>query len=292
MKVLNQENNDYYSLYQGDSCEIMKGIPDNSIGLSIFSPPFSSLYVYNDTERDLGNSKDDDEFSKHFKFIIKELNRILKPGRHACVHCANMPAMKERDGYIGLKDFRGEIIRSFQDEGFIYHSEVCIWKNPVVEMQRTKSLGLLHKQIKKDSSRSRMGLCDYIVVMRKDGVNTEPIQHTNENFTVDKWQEWASPVWMDISQGNTLQRESAREEKDEKHICPLQLDVIERCIELWSNQGDVVFSPFAGIGSEIYQAILQGRKGIGIELKESYYKQAVLNCNRAVEKAGEGVLFK
>ena len=292
MKVLNQEINEEFALYNGDSCEVLQGMPDNSAGLSCFSPPFSSLYTYSDSEEDLGNSKDDGMFFEHFQFIIKELYRILKPGRMACVHCMNLPTSLQNDGYIGIRDFRGDIIKAFQTEGFIYHSEVVIWKDPVVAMQRTKALGLLWKQIKKDSCRSRQGLPDYVVVMRKPGENKEPVEHTPENFPVDKWQEWASPVWMDIRQGDTLQRESAREEKDERHICPLQLPVIERCIELWSNKGDVVLTPFLGIGSEVYQAILQGRKGVGIELKESYYNQAVLNCQRAVEITHEGQLFE
>ena len=292
MKVLNQEINEEFALYNGDSCEVLQGMPDNSAGLSCFSPPFSSLFTYSDSEEDLGNSKDDGMFFEHFQFIIKELYRILKPGRMACVHCMNLPTSLQNDGYIGIRDFRGDIIKAFQTEGFIYHSEVVIWKDPVVAMQRTKALGLLWKQIKKDSCRSRQGLPDYVVVMRKPGENKEPVEHTPENFPVDKWQEWASPVWMDIRQGDTLQRESAREEKDERHICPLQLPVIERCIELWSNKGDVVLTPFLGIGSEVYQAILQGRKGVGIELKESYYNQAVLNCQRAVEITHEGQLFE
>ena len=292
MKVINQEVNDNFALYHGDSCEVLQGMPDNSAGLSVFSPPFSSLYTYSDSEADLGNSSDDGMFFEHFKFIIKELYRVLKPGRIACVHCMNLPTSIQNNGYIGIRDFRGDIIKAFQDEGFIYHSEVVIWKDPVTAMQRTKALGLLWKQLKKDSCRSRQGLPDYVVVMRKPGDNKEPVEHTPENFPVDKWQEWASPVWMDIRQGDTLQRESAREEKDERHICPLQLPVIERCIELWSNKGDIVVTPFLGIGSEVYQAILQGRKGVGIELKESYYNQAVLNCQRAVEIANEGKLFK
>lgn len=284
IEVMNQAIENQYGIYNGDSCEVLKGIPDNSIHFSIFSPPFSNLYVYSNSERDLGNAKSDLEFLDHYKFIISELYRVLMPGRLVAIHVAQIPAMKERDGYIGLKDFRGDNIRAYQDAGFVFHTEVTIWKDPVVEMQRTKSLGLLWKQIKKDSSRNRMGIPDYLIVMLKPGDNPEPITHTPEQFPVDLWQEIASPVWMTVKQGNTLQRESAREHNDERHICPLQLDVIDRAVFMWSNPGDIVLSPFMGIGSEGYQSILMNRKFIGIELKESYYKQAELNLKRASEK--------
>lgn len=280
-KVINQYVGRNFAFYNGDSCEILKGLRDESIDLSVFSPPFADLYTYSDSERDLGNCKNADEFYVHFKFIAKEIFRVMKEGRIVCIHCMDLPSLKMRDGFIGLKDFPGEIIRIFEDVGFIYHSKVCIWKNPVVAMQRTKALGLLHKQLKKDSTMSRMGIADYVVMMRKPGENKVPVTHTNETFNVDKWQNWASPVWMDINQSNTLQATSARDEKDEKHICPLQLDVIERCVELYSNEGEVVLSPFGGIGSEIYQALKMKRKGIGIELKASYFKQAVKNCMNA-----------
>ena len=280
-KVINQYVGRNFAFYNGDSCEILKGLRDESIDLSVFSPPFADLYTYSDSERDLGNCKNADEFYVHFKFIAKEIFRVMKEGRIVCIHCMDLPSLKMRDGFIGLKDFPGEIIRIFEDVGFIYHSKVCIWKNPVVAMQRTKALGLLHKQLKKDSTMSRMGIADYVVMMRKPGENKVPVTHTNETFNVDKWQNWASPVWMDINQSNTLQATSARDEKDEKHICPLQLDVIERCVELYSNEGEIVLSPFGGIGSEIYQALKMKRKGIGIELKSSYFKQAVKNCMNA-----------
>lgn len=284
MKILNQEVTEKYSLYQGDNVEVLKGIPANSIHYSIFSPPFASLYTYSNSDRDMGNSKNDNEFFVHFKYLAKELFRIIMPGRLLSFHCMNIPLMKERDGVIGLKDFRGQLIKLFQDEGFIYHSEVTIWKNPVVEMQRTKALGLLHKQIKKDSSMSRQGIPDYIVTMRKPGENPERITHTNESFPVDVWQQYASPVWMDIKQSNTLQRKSARSEKDERHICPLQLDVIKRCIELWSNPEDIILDPFNGIGSSSYVAIKMGRRAMGIELKDTYYNQSVLNCEMALDE--------
>lgn len=278
MKCLNQVITERYSIYNGDSCEIMNSIPDNSIHYSIFSPPFADLYVYSNSERDMGNCKSKSEFYEHFKFIVKELYRIMMNGRLVSFHCMNLPTSKQKDGFIGITDFRGELIKLFQDCGFIYHSEVCIWKDPVVAMQRTKALGLLHKQIKKDSAMCRQGIPDYLVTMRKPGDNPERVEHTNESFPVQIWQNYASPVWMDINPSDTLQRTSARDEKDEKHICPLQLDVIRRGINLWTNENDIVFTPFMGIGSEVYQALKMNRRGIGIELKESYYQQAVKNC--------------
>lgn len=292
MKVINQVIKENYSLYQGDCVEVLKGIPDNSIHYSIFSPPFASLYTYSNSDRDMGNCKDDSQFYEQFKFLIKELYRVLIPGRLISFHCMNLPMMKSRDGVIGLKDFRGELIRLFTDEGFIFHSEVCIWKNPVVEMQRTKALGLLHKQIKKDSSMCRQGIPDYLITVRKPGENPELITHTDESFPVDLWQRYASPVWMDIKQSNTLQRTSARDEKDERHICPLQLDVIQRGIELWTNPGDIVLDPFNGIGSTIYKSLQMNRRGLGIELKESYFKQSVLNCENIVREIEEKSKFK
>ena len=278
MNVLNQVIKENYSLYNGDSCEIMTTIPDNSIHYSIFSPPFADLYVYSNSERDMGNCKSKSEFYEHFRFIVKELYRIMMNGRLVSFHCMNLPTSKQRDGFIGITDFRGELIRLFEECGFIYHSEVCIWKDPVIAMQRTKALGLLHKQIKKDSAMCRQGIADYLITMRKPGDNPEKITHTNESFPVHIWQNYASPVWMDINPSDTLQRTSAREEKDEKHICPLQLDVIKRGINLM------------GIGSEVYQALKMGRRGIGIELKESYYNQAVVNCENAEKIKGSSLL--
>lgn len=283
MNVLNQEVNDKFSLYNGDSVEVLKGIPDNSIHYSIFSPPFASLYTYSNSDRDMGNSKTDDEFYEHFTFLVKELYRVTMPGRLLSFHCMNLPTSKVRDGVIGIKDFRGLLIRIFTDAGWIYHSEVCIWKNPMTAMQRTKALGLLWKQLKKDSAMSRQGIPDFIVTMRKPGDNPERVTHTDESFPCNVWQKYASPVWMDINQSDTLQRKSAREDKDEKHICPLQLEVIKRCIELWSNPNDIVLDPFAGIGSTPYVALRMGRRGLGVELKESYYEQAVKNCNEALD---------
>jgi DNA modification methylase len=290
-RVLNQRIDSKFSLYQGDCVDVLQGLPDNSIHYSVFSPPFASLYTYSDSDRDMGNCKDDAEFQQHFTYLINQLHRVIMPGRLVSVHCMNLPAMKSRDGFIGLKDFRGDIIRMFLACGFIFHSEVCVWKNPVTEMQRTKALGLLHKQIRKDSAMSRQGIPDYVVTFRKPGENPEPIPHTHETFPVNVWQRYASPVWMDIRQSNTLQRKSARDEKDEKHICPLQLDLIERCIDLWTNPGDIVLDPFCGIGSVPYQAVIMGRRGLGVELKESYFDQAVKNLESASDQAEDVTLF-
>ena len=273
MNVLNQVVENNYAIYHGDSVEITKSIPDNSIHYTLFSPPFSSLYTYSNSDRDMGNCKGDDEFYHHFIYLAKELYRITMPGRLLSFHCMDLPLMKQRDGVIGLKDFPGLMLKIFQDCGFIYHSKVTIWKNPVTEMQRTKALGLLHKQIKKDSSMSRQGIPDYVVTVRKPGENPERITHTDESFPVGVWQNYASPVWMDIRQSDTLQRSSARAEKDERHICPLQLEVIQRCIELWTNPNDIVFDPFGGIGSTAYVALKMGRRAISSELKESYFEQ-------------------
>ena len=285
--VINQKQTDKYSIYNGDSCEVLKYLDDESVHFQIFSPPFASLYTYSNSDRDLGNSKTYEEFWNHYQFLIKEQFRILKPGRLISIHCMNLPTSKQRDGFIGIQDFRGDIIRAYQESGFIYHSEVCIWKDPVIAMQRTKALGLLHKQIKKDSAMSRQGIPDYLVTMRKTGNNPKPITHTNENFPVSIWQKYASPVWMDINPSDTLQHKSAREHEDERHICPLQLQVISRAIDLWTNKGDVVLSPFMGIGSEGYVSLEKQRKFIGCELKTSYYEQAVKNLDSVQYKTYE-----
>lgn len=281
MQVKNQYVDDRMALYHGDSCEVLTEIPSDSVHFEIYSPPFASLYTYSNSERDLGNSKDKHEFYEHFEFIVKELYRVLMPGRLMAVHCMNLPTSKSRDGFIGIDDFRGDLIRMYQEAGFIYHSEVCIWKDPVIAMQRTKALGLLHKQIKKDSAMCRQGIPDYLVVMRKPGDNPEPVTHTNETFPVDIWQKYASPIWTDINPSDTLQYRSARDNEDEKHICPLQLTVIRRALNLWTNPDDIVLTPFMGIGSEVVTALENGRRAIGVELKDSYYKQAEKNA-RAV----------
>lgn len=291
-----------FKIHLGDCVDVVREIESDIIDFSIFSPPFASLYTYSATERDMGNSRDDDEFFGHFKFLVAELFRVTKPGRLCSFHCMNLPTSKTHHGYIGIRDFRGELIRMFCEQGFIFHSEVCIWKDPVTAMQRTKALGLLHKQVVKDSCMSRQGIPDYLVTMRKPGVNQEPVTgefdrwigdgsfQSTGRMSIDIWQRFASPVWMDINPSRTLQKESAREEKDERHICPLQLDVIERAIEMWTNPGDVVLSPFAGIGSEGHVAILRGRRFIGAELKESYWKQAVENL-RLAEAESQRDLF-
>lgn len=275
--VLDQVITDKYAIYNGDCCEVLKGMPSDSVHYSVFSPPFSSLYTYSNSERDIGNVKNDDEFFRHFGFAIDELYRVLKPGRLLSMHCMLIPTSKERDGFIGLRDFRGDLIRAFQARGFIFHSEVVIWKDPVTAMQRTKALGLLHKTIRSDSSMSRQGIPDYLVTMRKPGKNDEPITHSHDEFPVKLWQQYASPVWMDINPSDTLQYRSARENDDERHICPLQLEVIRRALKLWTNPGDVVLSPFAGIGSEGHVALDEGRRFVGVELKRSYYEQACRN---------------
>ena len=327
MMVIDQAQGEKWALYHGDSVEVINGIPNNSIHYSIFSPPFASLYTYSNSERDMGNVKNNEEFYEQFKFLIQELYRVIMPGRLLSFHCMDIPAMKERNGFIGLYDFPGDLLRLFQDAGFIYHSRVAIWKDPLIEATRTKALGLMHKQLCKDSAMCRNGLPDYLITVRKPGENPEPIAHpdgltrfigedeplarkgepelkdskTHRNISMVKkdpvyshhvWRRYASPVWMDINQSNTLQKESARENKDERHICPLQLDVIERGLELWTNPNDTVLSPFAGIGSEIYSAVKMGRRGVGIELKESYYECAVNNLKALDVEMKQGTLFE
>lgn len=288
--VLDQAIGSNFALYHGDCIEVVKGLPNDSIDFSVYSPPFSSLYTYSNSDRDMGNARDDGEFFAHFAFLVADLYRVLRPGRLMAVHCMNLPTSLTRDGVIGLKDFRGDLIRGFQAAGFVYHSEVTIWKDPVTAMQRTKALGLLYKQLKKDSAMSRQGLPDYLVVLRKPGENPAPVTKTPEDFPVELWQQYASPVWMDINPSNTLQYRSAREHADERHIAPLQLEVIERAVRLWTNPGDVVLSPFAGIGSEGYVSLKLGRKFVGAELKASYYRQAAANL-RGVEADLQGSLF-
>jgi DNA modification methylase len=281
MNCIDQTHGENFSVFNGDCVEVIKGIPDASIDYSIFSPPFASLYTYSNSPRDMGNVRNDEEFFAHFDFLIEQLRRVMKPGHNVSFHCMLMPTSKERDGYIGLKDFRGDLIRAFQTHGFIYASEVCIWKDPVTSMQRTKALGLLHKTVRTNACMSRQGIPDYLVTMRAPGEMVDKVTHTPENYPVDKWQKVASPVWMDIDPNDTLQYRSAREHDDERHICPLQLQVIERGIDLWTNPGDVVLSPFTGIGSEGFVAVRMGRKFIGAELKQSYYQQAAKNLQSA-----------
>jgi len=282
MNCIEQVVKDKYAAYNGDCVDVIKGLPDHSIGYSIFSPPFASLYTYSNSPRDMGNCKTDAEFFEHFGFLIAELARVMKRGREVSFHCMLMPTSKERDGYIGLRDFRGDLIRAFQAKGFIYHSEVCIWKDPVTAMQRTKALGLLHKSVRGNAAMSRQGIPDYLVTMRAPG-DSERVTHTPEDYPVMKWQKVASPVWMDIDPSDTLQYRSARENDDERHICPLQLEVIRRGIDLWTNKDDIVLSPFMGIGSEGYVALEMNRRFVGVELKESYFRQAVANLDQATK---------
>lgn len=280
-------SSDGWQMHLGDCVEIVKEIPADSIHYTIFSPPFASLYTYSASDRDMGNCKDQEEFLRHFGYLVKDLYRVTMPGRLVSFHCMNLPTSKTHHGYIGIRDFRGDLIRLFEQEGWIFHSEVCIWKDPVTAMQRTKALGLLYKQLKKDSAMSRQGIPDYLVTMRKPGENPQRVTHTETDFPVGVWQNYASPVWMDINPSDTLQFRSAREHEDERHICPLQLQVIQRGIELWSNPGDTVLSPFAGIGSEGYVALQNGRKFIGAELKRSYWETAVENLRQAKRVMGD-----
>lgn len=310
MNVINQKHEEQYSIYHGDTVEVAQGLPDNSVGFSVFSPPFETLFTYSNSDRDMGNARSSEDFWQHYKFLIREQHRVMKPGRLVAIHCMNLPTSKQNHGYIGIRDFRGEIIRAYQDAGFVFHSEICIWKDPVVAMQRTKALGLLHKTICKDSSMSRQGIPDYIAVMRKLGDNDTPISGAMDHYVgdnvpphykpveyddnrtawvpanesasvIDIWQRYASPVWMDINQTDTLNYREGRDSDDERHICPLQLDVIERCLQLWSMPGDTVWSPFMGIGSEGYMAVKMGRKFIGAELKASYFDLACRNMEQA-----------
>jgi DNA modification methylase len=283
MKCLDSTTGDGFALYHGDCVEVVAGLPERSVDYSIFSPPFASLYTYSNSPRDMGNCRTHAEFFEHFAHLIRELRRVMKPARNVSFHCMLMPTSKERDGYIGLRDFRGELIRAFQAEGFIYHSEVCIWKDPVTAMQRTKALGLLHKTVRGNAAMSRQGIPDYLVTMRSPGEGdpADRVKH-GEDYPVDKWQRVASPVWTDIDPSDTLQFRSAREHDDERHICPLQLEVIRRGVDLWTNPGDVVLSPFAGIGSEGHVSLQMGRRFVGVELKASYYQQAARNLVQAL----------
>ena len=300
MAVLNQKITEQYAIYNGDCCEVLQSVPDQSIHMSVFSPPFADLYCYSDSDKDLGNSKDYDEFMEHFGFVVEQLVRVLKPGRICAVHCMDIPAMMERDGYIGVKDFSGDLIRLFTSKGFIYHSRHLIWKDPLIEATRTKAIGLMHKQLCKDSCKSRSGLPDYLLGFRKPGENADPVTHPEGlSYYAGKedpggsgvkrshniWRAYASPVWMDIRQTNTLDARKGREPEDEKHLCPLQLDTITRAITLWSNEGETVLTPFMGVGSEVYGAVVNGRRGAGIELKPSYYSQAEKNL-AGVSKGG------
>jgi DNA modification methylase len=313
MNVINQHISETFALYNGDCVEVIKGIPDGSVDFSVYSPPFSNLYIYSDSVADMGNSASDDEFMEHYLFLIHEKYRVTRAGRLTAVHCKDLPMYHNRDGAAGLKDFPGMIIRAHENAGWVYHSRVTIWKDPVIEMQRTKNHGLLHKNFTSRAEVCRQGMADYLIVFRKwDGVNgTEspvPVKQNRKagdyvgerppeyfedqrDYSIQVWQRYASPVWFDINQTRVLNYQMAKEDQDEKHICPLQLDVIERAIDLWTNPGEVVLSPFAGIGSEGYCAIKRGRKFIGIELKESYFDWASKNLKQAEDESRQVDLF-
>lgn len=287
--ILSQVTDGLFTAIHGDCVEATADLPSESVGLSIYSPPFSHLFIYSDSERDMGNASDDAEFLEHYRFLVRDLFRVTKPGRMCVVHCSDLPRTKSTHGEVALYDLPGDIRAVHEGEGWTYHSRVTIWKDPVVEMQRTKALGLLHKQLLKDSCRSRVGMPDYLLVFRKtpaDEKTVDKVGHDAREFPVDLWQQWASPVWMDIDQTDVLNVRIARDDKDEKHLCPLQLDLIDRAIRLWSNPGDVVLSPFMGVGSEGWGALRAGRKFVGIELKEAYFKQAVKNLSDADQWRG------
>lgn len=311
IKIIDQEITDQWAAYHGDAIEVIKDLPSNKVHYSIFSPPFSSLFTYSASERDMGNSTDD-EFYDHFKYLIPELYRVTMPGRLLSFHCSDIPAMLERDGYMGLKAFPDILLREFERVGFIYHSKVQIKKNELIEAVRTKAISLAHKQVVKDSARCRNALPDYIVTVLKPGTNPEPIsrengfeyyvgsldqpnkqkhkEHNLNRFSQKVWQRYASSIWLDIRQTNTLNIRQAREKDDERHICPLQLDAISRCLELWTNKGDTVLTPFGGIGSEGYQAVLMNRKAILIELKDSYYQALVKNMKSTTKAKLKGFI--
>lgn len=277
IRCLADAHGERFSAYWGDCVDVVRQLPSESVDLSVYSPPFSNLFIYGDSIADMGNSGSDEEFLQHYGYLLAELMRVTVPGRLSAVHCSDLPRQKWKDGVIGIKDLSGQIIRAHEAAGWVLHSRITIWKSPVVEMTRTKALGLLYKQLQKDSGRSRTGMADYLLVFRKDGDNPRPITHTPADFPLDQWQEWASPVWMTVDQTNVLNAASAREANDERHLCPLQLDVIERAVRLWSNEGDVVLTPFGGIGSEAYMALKLRRRALLVELKESYFRQAVRN---------------
>lgn len=321
MKVLDQEVTEQWALYQGDCVEVIRGMPDESIHFSIFSPPFASLYTFSDDPRDVSNNSDDRVFWQHYRYVLEGVFRALKPGRLISIHCMDLPTSITRDGFIGMRDFPGENLRLCQEIGFIYHSVVRIRKDPVSAMQRTKAIGLLHKQVVKDSALSRMAICDSVITLRKPGDNDEPIGGVFETYCGDDlsdaeldaearstwdrsgsrsfadhksiliWQRYAEPIWVDIHQGDTLSFRMARDEHDERHISPLQLTPVRRCIDLWTNPGDIVLSPFAGIGTAGYAAVELGRRFVGAELKVSYYRQAVANLKAAEHATLTGTLF-
>ena len=289
MSVINQHITEDYALYNGDSAMVMKDIPENSVDYSIYSPPFSSLYTYSNSLNDLSNCKSHEEFFEHYKYIIKENLRITKPGRLCTVHVTNLSTTKSNEGYTGLIDFKGEVIRAYQKEGWIYHAEAVVWKDPRIAAQRTKTQGLLYATFRKDATKCRMGLPDYMITFKKPGDSEVPVTHDPDDFDLDYWAELASPVWMTVDSANVLQK--VKDDKDERHMTPTQLDVLERGIQLYTNEGEVVFSPFNGIGSEGYQALKMNRKYIGIELKSTYFDVAKKNLNAAIEEKNQIDIF-
>lgn len=291
VRCLNEAHSTDFAAYWGDCVDVVRQLPTASVGFSVYSPPFSNLFTYSDSAADMGNSADDGEFIRHYGFLLSEMARVTKPGRLSAVHCSDLPLQKWKDGLIGIKDLSGDIIRAHQAAGWVLHSRVTIWKDPVVEMTRTKALGLLYKQLQKDSTRSRTGMPDYLLVFRAPGENNEPVGQDSAKFPVERWQQWASPVWMDIRQTDTLNVVQAREDKDERHLCPLQLGLIERAALLWSNPGDVVLSPFMGIGSEGFVSLKLKRRFVGVELKEAYWRVACKNL-RAAEANAVDLFFE
>lgn len=295
LMAINEAHGDRFALYNADCVDFTRGMPSSSVGFCVHSPPFSNLYTYSDSARDMGNCADDAEFMRQYGFLVAELYRVLKPGRLCAVHCKDLVNYAGRDGMAGLRDFPGDIIRLFQSLGFAWHSRITCWRNPVTEMQKTKAHGLLYKQLRADSSFSRQGLAEYVLVFRKwaddEGTGVEPVTHTHESFNLDQWQKWASPIWMDVDWTDVLNVTLAREANDEKHMAPLSLDVIERCITLWSNRGDEVFSPFAGVGSEGVVALRLGRKFIGTELKPSYFERARIHLAEAERALSQRTIF-
>ncbi len=287
IRCLNSRSGDKWQAIHGDCVDVLAQLPEESIDFSVYSPPFGSLFVYSESAADMGNSTDE-EFAEHYAYMIREKFRVTKPGRLTAVHCSDLPRTKWKDGAIGIKDFSGQIIRAHEDAGWLLHGRRTIWKCPVVEMTRTKHVGLLYKQLRKDSAKSRGGMPDYLLTFVKPGENADPISHTPEDFPLEQWQEWASPVWMTVNQTKVLNVKAAREANDERHLCPLQLDVIDRAVILWSNHGDVVLSPFMGIGSEGAGALKHRRKFLGVELKESYWRQA---CNYLAAEESQFSLF-
>lgn len=291
VRCLNAATGEKYQAFNGDCVDVVSQLPDASIGFSVYSPPFASIFVYSDSEADMGNNATDDEFRAHYQFLIKQMTRVTKPGRLSAVHCSDLPYTKWKDGRIGIKDFSGDIIRAHEAEGWTLHSRVTIWRDPVVEMTRTKALGLLHKQVLKDSTRSRVGMPDYLLVFRAPGENDDPVSHTRDDLPVERWQKLASPVWFDVRQTYTINSSQVtgialpKGDEDERHVCPLQIDVIENALFLWSNPGDVVLSPFMGVGSEGFVSLKNGRRFVGVELKPEYYRQAVRHLDHAERSA-------